>query len=261
MSKRVSVKTVTYKGKKPTAADRAKAARAAAYSSNRAPMASRGFTPLAAMHRGRGILGETKSTDFPTTSSIFLLNAASGNLACLNLIQAGSSFFNRIGRKVALKNIYLNGFIASVSSPAASLAQEYLRIIVVYDAQTNGATPVWSDVVQATTQNNATSSLTLDGFNLNNRDRFKILIDKRFTMPATTAAGAPSDGGVPAPTMCEAQVQEFRKLNNIETQYKADSSPAVIGDVATGGIFILSQGTTGGQWDFNWTARVRYTDN
>lgn len=222
---------------------------------------SGGFVPLKSWHQGLEIRGETKSVDFPTTQSSFPLNAATGNLACLNLISAGSSFFNRIGRKIALQSIYLNGDIQSGTDPAVSLAQEYLRIIVVYDAQTNGATPVWSDVVQATTQANVTSSLARDGFNLNNRDRFKIIINKRFITPETTAAGINATGGAVTPTMNEYTIQEYRKLNNMETQYKADSSPAVIGDVATGGLFLLVQGSTGGQWLLNWTCRIRYTDN
>lgn len=226
----------------------------------RAPAASRGFVPLAQWHQGRGIRGETKSVDYAATTSTIALNAAIATTG-LNFVQAGSSFFNRIGRKIAMQSLYFNGFITGVSD-GANYTQEYLRVIIVYDAQTNGALPIWSDIVQSTTQNAASSSLTLDGFNLNNRDRFKILLDKRFAMPSqnvvSAAANLPS---VPVPTMCEMMIQEFRKLNNLETQYKADSSPAVIGDVATGGVFIAFQGTVGGQWNINWTTRIRYTDN
>lgn len=220
-----------------------------------APMAGRrGFAPV--QPRGAGIRGETKAIDFPTTSSGFVLNAAAGNIACLNLVQAGSSFFNRIGRKIAMQSLYFNGFI---NGAANDVADEYLRVMVVYDCQTNGATPVWSDVVQATTQNNAQSSLTLDGFNLNNRDRFKIILDKRFHTAPT--GGAINTNENFSPTASEMTIQEFRKLGNLETQYGADSSPAVIGDVRTGALFLLMQGTTGGQWNLTWTARLRYTDN
>lgn len=221
-----------------------------------APAARRGFAPV--QPRGVGLRGETKAVDFATTVTTIPLNAAAGNAATLNLVQAGSSFFNRIGRKIAMQSLYFNAdFIAAI---APALNQEYIRVMIVYDCQTNGASPIWSDVVQATTQNNATSSLVKDGFNLNNRDRFKILLDQRFLMPALLVATGATDGGL-SPTMNEMKIQEFRKLGNLETQYGADSAPAVIGDVRTGGVFLMVQGDVGGQWNISWTCRIRYTDN
>lgn len=58
-------------------------------------------------------------------------------------------------------------------------------------------------------------------------------------------------------------IDMFIKMN-LETQYKADSSPAVIGDISTGGLFLLTLGATvaaSEAYQFGGSFRLRYSDN
>jgi len=260
MPKSVKVTTKTFtNNRKATAYSRSKAARSVAHRSARGPKASHGFTPLASWKRGKGIKGETKAVDLATATYNFTTTTSTAGVG-LNFMSAGSSFFNRIGRKVAMQSLYVNGLLGAIN-PALAAVDEYVRMIVVYDAQTNGVAPTWAQVVQAYTQAGASSNLVTDGVNLDYRDRFRIILDKRILLPgAIVTTGAMVAPG-PFPTSCELTIQEFRKLNNLETQFKADSSPGVIGDIATGGLFFLVQGSIGGQYAFTGTFRLRYTDN
>ena len=54
----------------------------------------------------------------------------------LNLVQSGAGFYNRIGRRIEMKSLHLTGLIHSTGKQAD---QDYCRLLVVYDRQTNGA--------------------------------------------------------------------------------------------------------------------------
>lgn len=205
---------------------------------------------------GLGSLGETKVVD--------LVSAAygcdtTGTVTALNLVSAGSSYNNRIGRKTAMKSLYINGLFR----PQSTVANDaYCRVIVVYDMQANGVLPAWADIVLSQTQAIATTASTaLDNVNLNNRDRFRIILDHRVVLPQYSGAAVAT--GPVYPTSTEIQFHEFRKLGRIETNYKADSSPAVIGDVATGSLIMFTFGdqAAGASYNLVCTTRVRFEDN
>lgn len=198
------------------------------------------------------------------------LNSA-GSIIPLTLIQAGSSFFNRIGRKITLKSIEFQCIITQLNATRASVP-DTARMAIVYDRQTNGAIPSLSDIFQDTEQNATNTTNSQSGLNLNNRDRFSIIMDRRFQLPSATntagvltniwpnsfgGAGKPNDDGL-------GMIHEFRKLNGVITQYKADSAPAVIGDIATGALYLVTfADTAAGSENFAgglWHARLRYTD-
>lgn len=179
----------------------------------------------------------------------------------INLIRAGSSFFNRIGRKVELKSLHLKGFVQPVRTIAA---QDYVRIMIVYDAQTNGALPAISDIIQDTDQAGTNNTTSTSSANLNNRDRFRILCDYRIVTPSqTVTAGQVTTPGWIDPVTVFTDVERYMKLKGLHTVFKADSSPAVIGDIATGALYLVTYGgNASGAEGFNLYAslRLRYQD-
>lgn len=196
---------------------------------------------------------------------------STGSIIPLNLIQAGSSFFNRVGRKVEMKSLLIEITLRPVVA-ARSTASDTARILVVYDRQTNGALPAISDILQDTEQNGTNTTQANSNINLNNRDRFQIIRDIRMCLPAITNAAT----GVPTaawPTLIQgtasggqgALVREFIKLGELCTQFRADSSPAVIGDIATGALYLItfSEQAAGAEGfsAVSWNARLRYHDN
>lgn len=214
----------------------------------------------------QGRLGETKCIDVVNANNGAAIVATSLStvpaIFPLNIVTIGSSAWNRIGRKITLKSLYLTGFFTGTGALVQS-AGHFGRIMIIYDKQTNGAQPVIQDIL--TDQINQTggdvkTQGVMSNLNMNNRDRFEVILDKRFWLPGSNAAGTVTglNGGTTAAT-----VEEYRNLRNRETQFKADSVPGVIGDINNGSLLMVSFGDLPGgtaPWQFLFTCRIKYKD-
>lgn len=209
--------------------------------------------------------GTEKKVIFAGSADSINVNGAlntTGTIACVNLIQVGSSMFNRVGRKVQLRSIRLRFYVTTLIATRSVNLPELARITVVYDKQTNGAFPVLADVYQDTEQSGANTSSTLSALNMNNRDRFISIIDKSVVLPSGTITGGLLTPAYPDNGENITMMDEYRKLN-LSTYFKADSNPAVIGDIATGALyFICFAGTPAGSELFQliWNCRIKYVD-
>jgi len=214
--------------------------------------------------------GEIKGIDItnattPTTNTLvaWTLNSTP-KISPLNLITIGSSAWNRIGRKVSLKSVRVRGFITTTGNANALTVPSYHRFLIIYDKQPNGALPVLGDIFldQSSVAADSSVSLVTSGLNLNNRDRFEIIMDKQHVLGPITAGGANENAGFTDGDAFGC-VDWFYKLKNRETHYKADSSPAVIGDISTGCLFMVTFANyaAGGEcYAFNASIRLRYSD-
>jgi hypothetical protein len=209
---------------------------------------------------------EIKSVDISPSAKIVSTTAL---FSLLNGTQEGSSFYNRVGRRVTMKSLLIQGYFYPNGNATAN-ATAYCRIMVVYDRQPNGAFPTLADVLTSYTDAGATSSTAQDQLNMNNRDRFRVLRDARVILPPLGAAGV---SGVPLNETFEMNgteqdrtlnVKWFIKLRDLETHYKASSNPAVVGDIATGAVFFMIVQDTvisaNAGWTFALQSRLRYTD-
>lgn len=215
--------------------------------------------------------GEIKSIDItnsttPTTNTevIWPMNTTP-KINCLNLITIGSSQWNRIGRKISMKSLRLRGNISVTGFAATSPQPMYCRLTVLYDKQSNGALPTAPDIFLDQASVAADSSLTTytSGINLNNRERFEVIWDKQWVIPpSNTSTGAAGNSGLTATADC-LQFDWFVKLRNREVHYKADSSPAVIGDIATGSLVMVTQSNIAAAsepYGLSTSIRLRYSD-
>lgn len=149
----------------------------------------------------------------------------------------GSDASTRIGRKVTIKSVYLRYSV--VPSPTTTGAAA-VRILVVYDKQTNAVAPAVLDVL-------SNSDFTAPN-QLSNRDRFVTLIDE--ITPIISMTGDATVAGV-----C------YKKLN-LETMFNSGSA-GTVGDITSGSIYLLYVQTGGlatAAVNLNVRARVRYTD-
>nr|WAE42228.1 MAG: capsid protein [Cressdnaviricota sp.] len=229
--------------------------------------ANPGYAQIATVVRGMGLKGETKALDVPYGTVGFL----AGNSASitLNATQEGAGFWNRIGRKICMKTLNLTGYIFPTGAVGA-LTEEFLRVIIAYDKQPNGVAATYDQVVQAYDNAGGITNSAFDGFNLDNRDRFIILRDRKVTMPRTAATGIPvgppygtsagSVGTTDSGSDAGGIWKDFIKLDNYEVQYNGTANPATIGQINTGNLFILLQGSVGGQYSLGLTSRLRFTD-
>lgn len=132
---------------------------------NFAPLATRGF---------RGIYGgygqrrrNTKERKFVDTTIALQSATNTGALVLCNGVTQGTDYNQRIGRKFTMRTLYVRA--ATYTQGAAPVA-DLVRLMLVFDCQANGAAPAITDILTAVS--------TTAANNLNNRDRFKVIMDK-----------------------------------------------------------------------------------
>lgn len=218
----------------------------------------RGLVP-AARHVSRA--PELKSMDVAPNTQV--LNTAA-NFDVLNAVPVGSAFYNRIGNKISMKSLELRGYIAQTANAGTGVA-EYIRIVILYDAQANGAYPTWADIFTSYAGDGTTTSTSVDFLNINNRERFKILMDDTIcvTNNANTAL-TNATAGFADYTKNEVNIHRYIRLKNMVCNYKGSTSPGIIGDIATGSLILVTLGNiVSGMEKYNlqWASRLRYYDS
>nr|WAE43232.1 MAG: capsid protein [Cressdnaviricota sp.] len=210
--------------------------------------------------------GEVKSMDIvsptitATTTASFTLNSTP-QIVVLNPITIGSSSWNRIGRKVSLKSLHMTGYISQNTNEQVTTS--FGRYIIVYDKQTNGSLPSFDDMFRgqingATDSNTSAVNDPFAGLNLNNKERFEIILDRRLELPLANSASL-----IQSFTIDLHSFTNFVSLGNREVHFKADSTPGVIGDISTGGLYIVTVGSAASgsdSWALTTNIRLRYTD-
>jgi len=198
-----------------------------------------------------------------TSANSLALNQT-GTIQGLNFIQVGSSMFNRIGRKIEMRSVKLICTMNTLNVTRATISPDYARVTIVYDRQTNGANPVFADIYQDTEQNGTNTTTAKSGLNMNNRERFVTILDKRITIPQATATAGVLTNVFPNDFMIPLRWEEFRRLRGLTTHYGADSNPAVVGDIRTGGLFLtcIADNTAAGAelFSLDYNVRLKYVD-
>jgi len=234
------------------------------YSRPRAAPAS-----LNAMQRALSNIGETKFLD-----TINATNGAAHAPTSLTLVDArfplnaitiGSGAWCRIGRKITMKSLYLQGFFTYNAAVANVSRGHNARIMIVYDKQTNGALPILADIlgdqINFAGATDTRVAAPTSGINLNNRDRFEVILDKRFWLPGSNNLGTVT--GLNGGTTAE-PVLEYRNLRGRETVFRSDGSPGSITDIASGSLLMCTFGDLDGTtapWNFTFSCRLKFKDN
>lgn len=240
---------------------------------NRSRAIKRKRLPATRLYRQNRILSnraygrvEVKSVDFPLgASSVSMALSTTAVFILMNETVTGAGFFNRIGSKISMQNVYVNGFIVLSSSNSGVVPEDYLRVMIVYDKQANGAAPALTDVLANYDYNGATTTSALSGMNMNNRDRFLMLADERIYLPSVGVDGVNAGFTTltPDPNKSDTYIlKRFIKLRNLEGLYKA--SGGGIGDIATGALWLITvtQNVAVGQtaWTLVVNGRLKFYD-
>lgn len=209
---------------------------------SRAPLSTRGYIgSYGWLRRGKPELKYTEADDgaaagIPTAGEIFFLNP----------LQAGTGITDRIGRKCMMKSLLLRlGLYPSTTNSAPS--GTIVRALIVYDAQNNSsaAGPNVSDILMTATWDSS--------MNLDNRERFKILWEKMFTVAATTYTTGALSAGSPRPIAYE----KWRKMNLPVIFSGVGAGTA---DIATGAVYMLLIANINNTVVRDWRTRIRFTD-
>jgi len=156
----------------------------------------------------------------------------------VNLISAGSGYFNRIGRKIKLKGFRLKGrFLVQLLADGTTgvATSQWIRWVLVHDKQPNGSLPNFSTIFghQGPTAAGLGTSLT-DAVNPVQMNRFKIL--KEGTICCNPFALGVGSG----PSQFQLyNIDEYVKARGIETVYSASTADPVIGDISTGAVYLV----------------------
>lgn len=226
------------------AAARAAVGRANAVLSRRGGMSQGGYGPSFNRGYNLGGRGELKFVD---TSNQNIAMTTSWQLALVNGVAQGTDYTNRVGRKTTMKSVIFNGNVFNLSTASLNAFNgAYCRLVIIYDTQPNsGALPAGTDIFATNDPNSP--------LNLNNRDRFQVLMDVRkqvsaFLMNATPAlaTGNPSN----------AYFKKYMKCNK-DTIFSGTAN--TISSISTGAVYLCFIADFAAA-AFDYYIRIRFTD-
>lgn len=157
----------------------------------------------------------------------------------LNGMGMGTSASTRIGRQVILRSVQVRGAIQVTLTTGI---RQQIRVMLVYDRQSNGVTAGITDVL------NASDVASMK--NLSNKRRFKVMMDKFILLSAADLAG-------------EQQVLDFYRRLRHPVMFN-DGNAGDISDIESGALYLIMFGeVASGATDANmyFSCRVRYTED
>lgn len=182
--------------------------------------------------------GEIHFVDMPSTQ---LDCDTTGTVALINGCVPGTGENQRFGRRMIMKSVEIRLGQFTVASSSASQTEQ-LRVLLVYDRQSNGAAPAWADVIQSMDAASTATSLAWSFPNVSNKQRFAILRDWLWK-PNPIANTSVNQVAQDAPqASMNRDIHEYVKLKGLETQFNTGTA-GTVADITSGGLFIMSQGT------------------
>lgn len=206
-------------------------------SSGLAPARTGGFFGV----RRRQMMGERKVVDVdPGTIAV----TTTGTVTLINGVATGTDFTDRVGRKIVMKSVFVRGI---VFPDDVITLNSLARIMLVYDMQANGAAPIITDILKSAT--------AVANLNLNNRDRFKILMDKEFAVAKTDNTATQAVSGSPT-------CHRFKKYTRLNHEVLFNGTTAAVGSIATGALYLVTIGTqaAGDAASVTIATRIRFED-
>jgi len=176
----------------------------------------------------RKFLDSAISDDATTTGAVNLLNG----------MAPGTTASTRIGQRILMKSIQARIYLRREDVTTATV--QAVRVLLIYDRQTNGAAPAITDVLSAISM----QSLR----NMANVGRFFCLMDKTYTL----------DGAGGQTVLFD---ERYMKIN-LPVFYNTGTA-GTAADIQTGGLFLMHFGNAAAgvdDTDANINIRLRFTD-
>jgi len=198
---------------------------------------------------------------------------ATGVVKFIEMPAEGNGYWQRKGNQTLGKSLEIKAYIVpTLTNDFEYQLPNYMRFAVVYDSQTNGVPPVYSDIFRNISSSDSAVSDVLCGMNMAPRGRFHVFRDRRIMLPPMKIAGAQPDkveaftvdlstidgdrGGI--------NIHDFIKLKGIKTDYLSTAKPITEANISKGAFFLVcavaSNGTGTPCWAVNYSARYRFYD-
>lgn len=210
--------------------------------------------------------GELKGVDTSLSlNPILSTTNTNGSMFTLNLVAPGSGSYNRVGRKIRMASVRLNGLFRMTYANEAgtnNIAGNQIRMLLVFDRQPSGVLPTFDSMFGLTSQDGTESSTYMAPLRYDNTERFRVLRDVRV---CTNIGAVNSTTGSLNSITSVVKFDEYIKLGGLETVYSGQSAAQTIADVSSGALYVIfrcdiNAATFVTSVDPDSYARLRYYD-
>lgn len=168
--------------------------------------------------------------------------AGAGAVALLNGCAPGDGSSNRDGRQITIQSIQMKIRGEQDPSAAAANGTTVVRFMIFIDNQANALAPAVGDVLDTTSAGVADALR-----NLNNRKRFKILMDRRYVVSLLGDGGFADDFYMKRDGLCK-------------TTFNAGTA-GTVADITTGSVYLLyGSDTAVAPPPIVYNVRLRFTE-
>lgn len=185
-----------------------------------------------------------------------------GHFEILNTPIKGDDRYERNGRAIRMKSIQIQARVGITLPTTTDITEDYLRYMIVYDKQSNGAPPSLGDLLRDSNAGNQTSAFSQ--INLDNRDRFEILKDVAFPTayfsPATAASR--TNQNILDKVRSTVNVDLFIPLKGREVVFNSNNAGSAA-DIQTGALYLMTtnqETANNNLYTMEYTTRLRYYD-
>jgi hypothetical protein len=210
-----------------------------------------GATGAAGYTRTSGYYGRFASagteSKFLDTARAAAVPATTGTIMnnTLVTIPQNTTESGRIGRKVMLTKLFMQGHILIPTTATNSETSDIVRLILYQDKQCNGAAATVTDILE--------SADILSYRNLANSGRFIVLADKKWVISCSTGSG---NGTTDSYTEAY-KAFKINKMLKVPLEY--DSTTGAITELRSNNIGVLAITETGVA-SLQYNVRVRYNE-
>lgn len=182
--------------------------------------------------------GEVKTVDYGETNTTQLISTP--QYYCLNGLARGTGYWNRIGKKIAMKSLRLRIQLRDYPEWDGVAGTCMLRFLVYYDRQANQLPSAFGDVIQQKNALGTVDTPRMGFLNMDNSERYIILSDTIVPLFSNKnqSTDAPSQQYI---AMIDGVPKNFFdiyiKLNQLETVYGGDDSSDT--SINTGAVYMM----------------------
>lgn len=186
---------------------------------------------------------------FIDTTAATYLATTTGSVTLINGIATGTDYNNRLGRKVEFTSVHVKGYVYPEDT---TVVESFARLMVVWDSDVDGVAPTITDILAQS------SSISFN--NLNNRNRFRVLINEEFAIGAVQSTISATVGSTTgSPTVYP--IDRFVKLPSlVQIAQGTTNTVASIQEGALWMVVIGNNGASNGSI-FQVATRCRFTDS
>ncbi len=168
--------------------------------------------------------------------------STTGSIVLLNGIAAGTANFNRIGKRLSMRSLWIQLVVERGLTSTANT--DYVRLMIVLDKQANQAAPIVTEILQLDTPVAPVVDMWAP-LNLNNTNRFSVLWETRVALYNNFIQG-----------------RIVRKYLRLSQTVVFDNSGALVADISTNTLWLVAIGSAlsggGQQPQLNGKIRLRF---